>query len=258
MRNRRPGYDRIYDLVQKYDDLPPDERMQMSESHLIESYVQPMFETLGWSVEREGHNIAIGERVFRIDLVLVHHGLRVPVEVKKPIGHQASETDDSLRAYASVSDMSWGILTGFENIHLWDFRDPNHPSLYVETSPWHYLTDEREEHGLLAAEIFYAKLVQPAPAQPAGLVELEQMVSDPGQIIAEVQDGNLTPTEALAIARLHPNTAERAEELVRLSTYLPDLEREQVFQEALEAVRTIEDRETQSEVLIELASHLPE
>jgi len=143
-------------------------------------------------------------------------------------------------------------------MRIWDLRDSDHLDLLVETSPWSYVADDREEDDLLAAEAFYARLVQSASAQPTEPVYLEKIVSDPGQLIAEVQDGNLTPTEALAIARLHPNAAERAEELVRLSTYLPDSEREQVFQEALEAARTIEDRGTRSEILIELASYLPE
>ncbi len=133
MRRRRPGYDSIYDLVQRYDDLPPDERMQMSESHLIESYIQPMFETLGWSVDREGHNIAIDERVFQIDLVLKYRDLRVPVKTEKPGDQHSSEAaGDSVREYALVSGMSWGILTDFETIRLWDLRDPNRPNLIIE------------------------------------------------------------------------------------------------------------------------------
>jgi len=145
---RRPGYDLIYDLVQKYDELSSDERAQMREPDLSEFYVQPMFQALGWTVwVVQPHT-----------LELEYKDLRVPIEIKKPAGNLLDSDTGPLQEWFGGPD--WGILTNFETIHLWDLRNPNRPNLILETSPWYYVTDDREEDDLLAASVFYEKMAK--------------------------------------------------------------------------------------------------
>lgn len=100
MRQRRPGYDRIYELILKYENIPPEDRAKMSEGEVARSFVTPMFEALGWEVwpfMTEGRNEA-PEGI----LDLVHRELHIPVEIKK--------FEDSLGGYTIQSGERWGYL----------------------------------------------------------------------------------------------------------------------------------------------------
>ena len=54
MRQRRPGYDEVFRLVQEYDKVSTDELEQMPYSDFVDSFVRPLFEALGWSVKSGG------------------------------------------------------------------------------------------------------------------------------------------------------------------------------------------------------------
>lgn len=152
MRQRRPGYDRIYELILKYEDIPPEDRAKMSEGEVARSFVTPMFEALGWEVwpfMTEGRNEA-PEGI----LDLVHRELHIPVEIKK--------FEDSLGGYTIQSAERWGVLTNFETIYIFYFRKPDRDEVLLQTSPQLYITDGNDRHDVLVAEIFYERLVKPS------------------------------------------------------------------------------------------------
>ncbi len=74
------------------------------------------------------------------------------------------------------------------------------------------------------------------------------------QIAADVELGVLTPSQALAFARLVPELSERAEALLKLAPHLS----EQLLEEALAAAREIEAEAPRARALEGVAPHLPE
>ena len=157
MRSQRPGYDRIYALIQRYDELPSDKRTQLNERELNESYVQPMFQALGWSVWVNPLSIEGGPAP--LDLELEYENLQIPVEVKA-VQYKLDFNSTALRQWRGGS--TWVILTNFEIIQTWDL---DQEKIILETSPWSYIADESEEHELMAAPVFYERLAQPRLAQ---------------------------------------------------------------------------------------------
>ena len=171
LRYRRPGYDRIRYLIDEYIELPASKREQMPEDALIDSYIWPVFEALGWSVKGPGYFEAPQGGVFRPDLVLEYRSLHIPVEVVKFGDSLRTEVDSQVLRLARAMGSSWGISTNLDNIRIWDVDRQN---LILETGPWSYVADEREEHDLLAAEIFYERLVQPPSEEPPPVRPAEQ------------------------------------------------------------------------------------
>lgn len=281
LRLRRPGYKQICKLVEEYNRLTADEIGRMSEADLTDTYLQPLFEALGWSVRKEEPLNAVrgleGSRVYVIDLLLSYRDLRVLAEVKKPGERLGEQADDQLFRYLYQTRNSWGFLTNFETIRILDLRDVNRSTLLLETGPRLYVTDDSEKHDLLAAEVFYKSLVL---SQPDGESESSQQAADMArarQIVADVEavipfsrtasalpDQTEVPAEpkeltsvlqdALEEARELENEEARAEVVVGLAPYLP----ESVLTEALATTYTIEDEETRAQVLRRLVQFLPD
>jgi hypothetical protein len=99
----------------------------------------------------------------------------MPVEIKKLSDQLSSEAYNQLRQSVIDASRSWGILTNFETIRIWDFRDLNQPEMVLETYPWSYIADSAEVHSLLAAEIFYKTLAVPAPEETLNAQAQEQI-----------------------------------------------------------------------------------
>jgi hypothetical protein len=188
LRRRRPGYDRVFKLTQEYDTMKPDRRVQMSEADVQNSFVGPMFEALGWFVETEV-SAPTTNQAQRIDLVLAIHNVRALAEVKKLGDPLGSKADNQLLQSAQSADTPWGILTNFETIRIWDFRDPNQPGILLETDPWSYIADGAEDHDLLAAEIFYQRLVESGAEEPLYKMPSSETLSSetsaPGEATSE-------------------------------------------------------------------------
>jgi hypothetical protein len=163
LRQRRPGYEQVYKLVLQYDSIPSHERGQITEGEVLDSFVRSMFRALGWSIEADASGPALKSAppARRADLVVSHHDIRVVVEVKRFGDTLDSQAEDQLLQFARSAGMPWGILTNFETVRIWDFRDPASSRLVLESGPRSYLTDESEDHDLLAAEEFYRRLAQP-------------------------------------------------------------------------------------------------
>lgn len=202
LRVRRPGYDQVLKLVLKYNELSPDKLTQMSESDLSESYIQPLFEALGWSVEVP---ISVTEGRFALlDFELEYKGLRLPVEVKG-LGNPLELHLGSLRQWRGGS--SWGILTNFEIIQIWDL---DRERLVVDTSPFRYIVDGKEEHDLLAASVFYEKLAHSrfaASSTAAGTGSGGG--AQPGAAEATAESDNVAAVERLIAALSNPNESVR-------------------------------------------------
>lgn len=156
LRARRPGYDRVNELVQTYLKQPPDKQAQISEVDLSKSYVVPMFRALGWSVEEY---LATTDASQHVDLELGYRDIQVPVEVKK-MRDPVSIQPVVFREWRG--GRTWAILTDFERVQIWDLEDE---SLIVETSPLSYVASDKEEHDLVAASVFYDRLALPRLAQ---------------------------------------------------------------------------------------------
>ncbi len=170
LRPRRPGYDRVYTLVQKYSESSHRHLARMTEDQISKDYIQPMFQALGWSVQME----TVSQNKFPL-FDLEYQNLRIPVEIKKFDDPIKAETSDIMRRWRGVD--TWGILTNFENIQIWDI---DHQSLVLETSPWAYIADDNEEDDLLAATIFYERLVQP----PTQRIEVSGQIDPTGELEA--------------------------------------------------------------------------
>jgi hypothetical protein len=164
LRQRRPGYDMVYKLVQEYESFPPNKRDQMAGSEVLDLFVRPMFQALGWSIEADGSGPAL-KSAFPVrlsELVLSYHDVRVSVEVKRFGDALFPGFADEFFLLVLDAGTPWGILTNFDQIAIWDCRDPKSPSLEWQTSPSSYLADESDGPDLLAAEIFYQRLAQPS------------------------------------------------------------------------------------------------
>lgn len=145
------GYNQIKDLLQDYQSLSSAERAQLSESELAESYVKPMFEALGWAIS-PGPSEPPAE-AGSIDFELTYEDLIIPVDVRKPVG-----SDSRLEPPKGLEDVDWAVVTDFETVRIWDLSGPK-SSLYLESGPEQYLSGEGEQHDLLAAQVFYERLV---------------------------------------------------------------------------------------------------
>ena len=205
LRSRRPGYDRIFELVREYDELPVDKREQMSENDLFDLFIRPMFEALGWSVEPATPlPFKLGEFPQLRPLILAYHNLRVVGGMRQP-GHLLSSERDAdyrLRQWAESISTPYGLLTNFETIRMWDFSDPN-PNIILETGPRQYLTDESPEVDLLAANVFYERMAHPGELtqKREAAPSIEQMQQEPVQ----TPDVPLeAPAEQVARETIHP------------------------------------------------------
>jgi len=221
VRQRRSGYDHIYDLVQKYDTLSSDELAQMRGNDLVDSYVQPMFEALGWSVSKEEPFNVVrgieGSRVIQVDLLLSYRDLRVLVEVKRPSKRLGEQADDQLFHYLHQTRNSWGFLTNFETIRILDLRDLNQSTLLLETSPRLYVADDDEEHDLLAAAVFYNRFA-PRSTQPQSVDSLIQSLEDKNDSIRQAAIEALgTIGDPQAVESLIP-ILDDSNESIRLAT----------------------------------------
>jgi hypothetical protein len=181
LRRRRPGYDRVRKLVEEYDRLTADEIGRMSEADLTDTYLQPLFEALGWSVRKGEPLNAVrgfeGSRVYIVDLLLSYRDLRVLAEAKKPGEPLGEQADDQLFRYLYQTRNSWGFLTNFETIRILDLKDVNRSTLLLETGPRLYVTDDDDKHDLLAAAVFYSRFA-PRSTQPQPIQSLIQSLED--------------------------------------------------------------------------------
>ena len=92
LASRRPGLEKVRELVQRFDGLPSDQRAQVGELELRDTYIRPMFEALGWSAEPV---TALGGETPDRDVELWYSDLSVPVEVRRRDG----------KTYYVVTDM---------------------------------------------------------------------------------------------------------------------------------------------------------
>ena len=152
MRQQRPGYDEVFRLTQAYTNLSAEERAWMSKRDIIDRFLMPLFHALGWEVWTVTG--APGDTARPFDLRLEYHDLGVPVEVR--------EFGDELRGYRQAHVKPWGILTNFETIVILDLTDYESPSVKLETTPRSYIADGDEKHDILAARVFYERLIQPS------------------------------------------------------------------------------------------------
>lgn len=172
-----------------------------------------MFEALGWRT-LNGKSVRLGERETTQvvhDLVVRYGDLSIPVEVKKLRDLLDVEADNQLFQSVRIANSSWGILTNFETIRIWDFRDPNQPVVALETTPWSYIADGAEDHDLLAAEIFYQRLVQPGSEVPATEEALPVQVEER----PEVRDRPDVEIEEEQAARIEERRSTRIEIAIR-------------------------------------------
>jgi hypothetical protein len=151
MGGHRSAHAQITSLLQEYQDLSESQQAQLSESKLAESYVKPMFQALGWGIT-SGPNETQGGAA-STDFQLTYEDLVIPVDVRKPTG-----SDSRLKPPKGLEDVDWAIGTDFETVRIWDLSGPR-PSLYLDSGPEQYLSGEDEQHDLLAAQVFYDRLV---------------------------------------------------------------------------------------------------
>lgn len=202
LRARRPGYDRVYQLVRNFNELSPDTRGQMVVADLSENYVQPLCQALGWSVWIPT-SLAEGSAT-PFDLELEYQNLKIPLEIKG-IRDPLALHLGSLRQWQGGS--TWAILTNFETIQIWDL---DQEELVLHTSPRHYIVDDQEEHDLLAAPIFYERLAQPRFAQSSDIARAESDSSVPGETAEAVtKSGDLGEIERLIAALSDSNASIR-------------------------------------------------
>ncbi|MCL4299791.1 MAG: TIR domain-containing protein [Anaerolineae bacterium] len=171
MRQRRPGYDRVAELVRRYDANPIEERAKIDKEKLDLAWIRPLFQALDWEVWFES---GFDKQTASFDFELAYHNLRIPVEVR--------ESGQSLDSYTPTGLSAWEVLTNFESVLIWDLRDPGNPSVFLATGPRFYLADGSEEHDLLAAQVFYERLVQPSEKNQA----TESPQQPPLKIISDV------------------------------------------------------------------------
>jgi hypothetical protein len=279
LRRQRPGYDRVRKLVEEYDHLTADEIGRMSEADLTDTYLQPLFEALGWSVSKEVPLTAFRSEgwssVVQIDLLLTYRDLRVLAEAQKPGERLGEQADNQLFLYLHRTRNSWGFLTNFEIIRVLDYRDVNHSTLLLETGPRLYVTDDSEKHDLLAAEVFYNRLVLSQPEEKSESSQQAEDMARARRIVADIEamfpfdrtaaalseetgvpgPEGLTSLlqEALEDTRELENEDARSEALVGLAPYLS----KPLLQEALAMAREIEDDGARAQVLVRLAQFLP-
>jgi hypothetical protein len=175
---RRLGYQTVYNLLRDYERLSSAERGQLSESELSDRFVEPMFQALGWTVWTAG-GIPESETA-SLDLELVYKDLHIPVEVEIPGG-----VDPRFRLRRQwLGGWKWGIVTDFETVRIWDLRDPNRPEVLPESGPRAYVTDDDEQHDLLAAEVFYSRVVT-EPTRPQSVDFLIRSLDDPNDSVRQ-------------------------------------------------------------------------
>jgi hypothetical protein len=110
-----------------------------------------MFQALGWSITLGPSETQGGAA--SADFNLTYEDLVVPVDVRKATG-----SDSRLKPPKGLETVDWAIATDFETVLIWDLSGPK-PSLYLESGPEQYLSGEDEEHDVLAAQVFYERLV---------------------------------------------------------------------------------------------------
>lgn len=179
LRSRRPGYDRIFELWQEYQELPVDKRHDMPANEIFRQFVRPLFRALGWRVTTGQFPISKGSPDMS-PFVLVHPGLEIIAGARPAVGPLSSERDADYELMQWASGNGFALLTNFETIRFWDLRNAQQPEVILESGPRHYLTDESPEVDLLAAENFYQRLARPPePAQKGEAAPpIEQMQSE--------------------------------------------------------------------------------
>ena len=147
----RSARDQLTALLQEFQSLSDSEHAQLSESELAESYVKPMFQALGWGITLGPSETQGGAA--SADFSLTYEDLVVPVAVWRATG-----SDSRLKPPKGLETVDWAIATDFETVRIWELSGPK-PSLYLDSGPEQYLSGEDEEHDVLAAQVFYERLV---------------------------------------------------------------------------------------------------
>ncbi|RME96912.1 MAG: hypothetical protein D6768_20905, partial [Chloroflexi bacterium] len=166
LRDRRPGYNEIAQLVARFDDIAGSKKASdLPADEIAYTFVRPALEALGWRVS------IVEESPFRnfqnemSPLVAEYRDLRMVVGVRDLRGPLSSERnfDTELMNYAKRAGIEYGLLTNFGQNRVWYFNDPqplNRPVLDVDIHD--YLTGTSAELDALGAEMF-AQLVNLGP-----------------------------------------------------------------------------------------------
>jgi type I restriction-modification system DNA methylase subunit/RecB family exonuclease len=151
----------IKNLVANFgSDLAQLKSTHYKEQRTRERYINPLFEALGWNVNNEGLRLA-DEEVIHEDRQVQPNGTVAPdytfrvhrrpafhVEAKKPtvdIAHDRKAAAQ-LRRYGYTSQMSWSVLTDFEELAIYDCEVPPEEGDPAETALLaYYKFDEFEE-----------------------------------------------------------------------------------------------------------------
>lgn len=151
LRERRPGYDRIVDLVRRYEQLSQPDIKGITQDELVKGYVVPLFEALGWGV-RYQHATRISEANLRLN----YEGTFISVEVER---HEIRGTtlQSKMVAIAERVNSRWAIITSFETVLILDVANGK---TILETGPNQYISNPGSEHDILAAAIFYERVVK--------------------------------------------------------------------------------------------------
>jgi predicted type IV restriction endonuclease len=114
--------ERIEQLITKYKNLPLKLRKQYNEASTKNSFIQPLFEALGWDfsdiseVEPE-QRIAAG----RVDYVFKINGVSKFCLEVKPLRDELND-DDRRQAisYAYNKGVSWAVLSNFDRLQVFN------------------------------------------------------------------------------------------------------------------------------------------
>jgi len=296
LRQRRPGYDRIFKLLGEYQEIAAEKRTQIRDAELERSFLVPLFQALGWSVTtiagfKKENSLFDLELESLLDLELEYRDLRIPVEVKKVGEPLRIENSGVLRIWRG--EARWSILTNFQRIQIWNIEEAK---LILETSPSAYVSDGNQDIDLLAAQVFYSFDARYRPYPPSseeggeGEEEEEEEEEEENTYLNLQTDGseeqpldyvrnisdpdeqsqaiiNLAPSltedqvdEALklvvALEEKKESAANRA--LVGLFPYLPATKQVSVANRMGIAAREITDKQTRAEILTELIYFTPE
>lgn len=143
---------RLQTLLEKYEITSPDKLEQMTELDLLNEFVIPLFQSLGWSVERPAtFQKSVG--VSDLTLLSENKDIRIPVEVKR-LRQSLNSAVEQIIYYADP-DGEWAIATNFEMIQVldtqirqivWTLQDPK---IYLVSSDLQALTPDGVRSGSL-------------------------------------------------------------------------------------------------------------
>lgn len=138
--------DTIHALVQKYEGLTPKEKASYNEANTVNSFIRPLFESLGWdfsNIDEVEAEKAIAKG--RVDYVFkVKKVSKFCVEVKS-LRHDLTDDDrDQAISYAYNKGVTWAILTNFDRMQVFnaEFKTQDLKTiLFLNLQAHEYLAD---------------------------------------------------------------------------------------------------------------------